>query len=126
MESTVDWKKAGEMLCEGCSFTEIARHFGVSRQRIQQYYTRGQKGAKKRMHTIPYPALRQWFEIHRVSYAALGHEVCPESKNPSNSIRLIMIGKTKTLPISTAKKLIQMTGIPFEEMFRTEEEGRQQ
>ena len=125
-ESIVDWKEAGKMLAEGCTFTEIAEHFGVSRQCVQQYYTRGSKSLPRNKHMIIYPAIRKWMKQHRESYYSLGRELFPDVNVPGNTIRLILIGKTRNVPIDTIKKLIAYTGIPFEELFKTEDEDDQQ
>ena len=102
------------MLAEGCTFTEIAEHFGVSRQCVQQYYTRGSKSLPRNKHMIIYPAIRKWMKQHRESYYSLGRELFPDVNVPGNTIRLILIGKTRNVPIDTIKKLVAYTGIPFE------------
>ena len=125
-ESIVDWKEAGKMLSEGCTFAEIAEHFGVSRQCIQQYYTRGSKSLPRNKHMIIYPAIRKWMKLHRESYYSLGRILYPDVNVPGNTIRLILIGKTRNVPIDTIKKLSKITGMTFEEMFKTEDENDQQ
>ena len=122
----VDWKEAGEMLANGCTFMEIAEHFGVSRQCIHQYYTRGSKSRPRNKHIIIYPAIRNWMKMHRESYYSLGRKLYPDVKVPGNTIRLILIGDTRNVPIDTIKKLSEVTGMSFEEMFRTEDSNDQQ
>ena len=127
MKEKVDWKVAGEMLVEGCTFTEIAEHFGVSKQFVQQYYTKNKKGFhRRRKYKMAYPKFEEWFSKHHETYASIGRKLFPDAMNHSQTIRLIMIGQTTSLPIDTIKKLSQVTGMTFEEMFYTEDENDQQ
>lgn len=125
-ESNVDWKEAGKMLAEGCNFAEIAEHFGVSRQYIQQYYTYGHKGRRRKKHPLLYPMFAKWLKSNHETLASIGRKLFPDDKNPSQRLRLIMIGKTKTVPISTIKSLLDVTGMTFEMMFWTEGDDDQQ
>ena len=122
----VDWNEAGKMLVEGCTFTEIAEHFGVSRQCVHSHYTRGNKSLPRSKRMIIYPAVRNWMKLHRESYDSLGRQLYPGVNVPGNTIRLILIGKTRYVPIDTIKKLSKITGMTFEEMFWTEDDDDQQ
>ena len=124
-ESIVDWKEAGRMLAEGFNFKEIAEHFGVSRQCIHFHYTRGNKSMTRNKHKIIYPAIHDWMKSNRENYYTIGRQLYPGVKVPGNTIRLILIGKTRNVPIDTIKKLSKITGMTFEEMFRTEDENDQ-
>ena len=124
-EQIVDWKEAGKMLAEGCTFAEIAERFGVTRQCVHFHYTRGNKSHPRSKHMIIYPAVRNWMKLHRETYDSIGRVLYPDVNVPGNTIRLILIGKTRNVPIDTIKKLSKITGMTFEEMFRTEDENDQ-
>ena len=119
MQSRVDWKESGQMLSEGYTFTEIADHFGVSKQFIQQYYTQDKRGYhRKRKNKVAYPAFEEWMKKSHATYASMARKMHTQTQR----VRLIMIGKTKTISIDTIKKLSEITGMTFEEMFRDETE----
>ena len=124
-EPRVDWKEAGRMLVEGSTFTDIATRFGVSRQHIQQHYTRGKKGRRPSgFGKIIYPALREWAVRQGKSYRSLEAVMFPDRPKNSASgqmLRNIMIGRTKAIPIEVIYTLCNATGMTFEEMFRKEE-----
>lgn len=121
----VDWKEAGTMLAEGKNFAEIAEHFGVSRQCISQYYTKGNKGARKETYRdgIVYPNLRQWFLENRMTYRSFGAACFPDIKiqQAMMSVRRILAGVTNYFSLAQINAMSAVTGMTYEEMFQREE-----
>ena len=68
-ESVVDWKEAGKLLCDGATFTDIAEHFGVSRQYIQAHYTQHKRGAKPKK--LAYKGISDYLKLSGESVRSL-------------------------------------------------------
>ena len=122
----VDWKEAGKMLVEGKNFTEIAEHFGVTRQCIQQYYAYGKRARRTKQYgeAIVYPNLKDWFIKNRMSYRRFGAECFPDM-NVNQAlmvVRRILVGTTKQFTFDQIKAMSAVTGMTFEEMFRRDDE----
>ena len=117
----VDWMEAGRMLCEGYNFSEIAERFGVSRQCVQQHYNGNTRVGRNKVQKCVYPMLEQWLTTNRESYMSLGRKLFPGSTNPSARVQRIMVGKEKYYSLDIIKKLSDITGMTFEEMFKTED-----
>ena len=122
----VDWKEAGRMLVEGKNFTEIAEHFGVSRQCIQQYYAHGKMARRTKLYneSIVYPNLKDWFIKNRMSYRRFGAECFPDMKiqQAMVTVRRILCGVTNYFSIAQINAMSAVTGMTFEEMFRRDDE----
>lgn len=124
-KNIVDWKEAGAMLAEGKNFSEIAEHFGVSRQSISQYYTKGNKGLRKEsyMDGIVYPNLRKWFIENRMTYSSFGAACFPDIKiqQAMMSARRILCGVANYFSLAQINAMSAVTGLTYEEMFQREE-----
>lgn len=105
-----------EMRAEGIPYRVIAEQFGISRQRAQQIAAREPMDIKrfhiKAVAKIPYVGLRTWMINNRVSTSELSRRCGVE--------RLPLSGQYK-LKTSTANKILQATGLTFEECFRRED-----
>lgn len=122
--SRVDWKVAGGMLAEGCTFQEIADRFGVTRQCIQQYYTKRKRGKNRYCgEAIPYPAFRTWFQEKHMSFTRVGEMLWPESAAHTGNATRLLTGKTKFVSLDKIWELSKITGLTFEEMFQKEDGG---
>lgn len=121
----VDWEEAGRMLVEGKNFTEIAEHFGVTRQDIHQHYAYGKRTRRTKMYNeaIVYPNLKDWFLKNKMSYRRFGAECFPDMKIQQALIvvRRILVGTTKHFTIDQIKAMSAVTGMTFEEMFQRDE-----
>jgi hypothetical protein len=120
-KTKVNWDEAQRMRNAHFSYSDIARKFGVTRQHIQQHFHDGKSalpGRKMKMECIPYPALREWFKKTGKSYTAVGLEVFGEDAEYAYMrMRNLMIGKTRCVPLDVIRKLCEVTGMTFEEMF---------
>ena len=123
-ENKVNWEEASKMLIEGYTFVDIAERYNVTRQYIQQHYMRDHRGHKKiAKEGIVYPGIREWFMKNRITYAMIGRNVYPNDlqMNATQKARNLLVGKTKYVDIEAALRLIEFTGIPFEQMFKGRE-----
>lgn len=121
----VDWKKAGEMLVNGSNFSEIARHFGVTRQYIHAHYVHGKPGRKPREKSVLYPMLMEWLARNNLSIHQFPNMLNDGKNIPGDYQRLLRVinGKTDYVLIKEINKIIQVTGLSYEELFMTFKEG---
>ena len=103
---------------KGKTYQEIADQFGVTRQCVQAACTAIHKPRRDFKETpCVYPVLCSWLKEHGVTIAELyrrvyeiGTDTCP------NSFRNHMKGNGK-LTLNDIKCLIEITQIPFENLF---------
>lgn len=126
-ESKVDVIKAKEMLNNGVTFTDVAKHFGVSKQRIHQMLgkqklscvVRGTKG-------MIYPNLKRWMIENEVTYKDLLERMGLSSCNVANTRLSKQLKKHEGekesigLRIDQIRKILEITGMSFEECFELE------
>ena len=120
----VDWKKAGEMLVNGSNFSEIARHFGVTRQYIHAHYV-GKPGRKPREKSVLYPMLMEWLAMNNLSIHQFSDMLNDGNDKRGCYQRLLRVinGKTDYVLIKEINKIIQVTGLSYEELFMADKEG---
>ena len=126
MGSKVDWEEATKMLLAGETFTEIAQHFCVCRQTIHYHFTypSTHRNAPQKEHSIIYPGIAKWFYANGMTYMKLGKIVFPDSGcvGSANRIRGYLIGEKTHFTIELIRRLSEVTGMTFEEMFGKNEE----
>lgn len=121
-EQKVDWKEAGKMLLEGYNYAEIADHFGVTRQRIQQYYTCSKhyrRNKEKYENAIVFPNLKKWFLEHNMNYRAFAAKCFPERDiyTATTKVRSILVGQCVYFTLDQLYAMSKLTGMTVEEMF---------
>lgn len=121
-EQKVDWKEAGKMLLEGFNYAEIADHFGVTRQWIQQYYTCNKHymcSKDKYENDIVFPNLKKWFLEHNMNYRAFAAKCFPERNicTATAKVRSILIGQCAYFTLDQLYAMSKLTGMTVEEMF---------
>ena len=97
----------------GMSYEQIADIFGVSKQRVHQVATREPSGGYFRagaVRNIPYIGLREWMIENRVSISKL-RRMCGAK---------IDLSGNHAIRTQNAEKILQVTGLSFEECFRRE------
>lgn len=104
------------MRAEGHTYEEIGKVLGISRQRCHQIVHYNGRGGDyfhpKTVEKIPYVGLRDWMIKHRVSISELSRR-CGVS-------RLATDGKKGIGPV-IADRILEETGLTFEECFRRED-----
>ena len=116
--SKVNWDEANQMVLDGYNFCEIAEKFGVTRQYIHAHYAgyyRG-KGKKDVASDIVYPNLQAWFRANRMNFRKMAG-ILYGNKNQGFNVKRILIGKTVNLSMDMIKKMSELTGMTYEEMF---------
>lgn len=116
-ESVVDWKEAGKMLCDGATFSDIAEHFGVSRQYIQTHYTQHKRGAK--IKNVAYKGINDYIKESGESIGSLGTKLFGAGGGQAGYQKFhnMITGRVKSAKISDIRRIIEYTGKTFEELF---------
>ena len=107
----------------GASYAEIAKRFGVSKQRVSMILGQAD-GAKFKPFTperCVYPILRKWLNDNKVSAAELTRRMKGNASATSHSqVSDLLRGKSKGLQKQTIDKLIKATGLKYEQLFYKE------
>lgn len=104
--------KAFEMRLDGCTYEEIGKCFGVSKQNVQQMLTAKKIGVIRKKSV--YPAIDVWLFDNGLSWNALGSMMSDNVK--INDIYKIRDGK-RHLRLDHIKAILKITGMTFEEAF---------
>lgn len=105
------------MRADGYTYEEIGQVFGLSRQRCHQIVYYNDRGGNyfspKSVMKIPYVGLRDWMLKHHVSKSELSRR-CGVSA-------LVLNGK-KGIGSVIVDRILEETGMTFEECFRRDDE----
>lgn len=118
MQSKENLMKMFEMHLDGISHAEIAREFGISRQRVHQIVgSRQVKGTPGRPITkCAFPVITKWMAEHNVSVKRMAEYMkCMHIQTLGNKLRGV---QPFTLP--EIKAILAFTGLTFEEAFGEE------
>ena len=124
--SKVDWEDATRMFLNGSTQTEIALKYGVTRALVSHHFTEilngRQEGFKRRIN-IPYVGIRNWINRNKLTYQKVAEMIFGDDVDRSGvtCLRRILIGATKNINIDIMRKLLEVSGLTFEEAFITEE-----
>lgn len=105
-----------KMRLEGATYEEIAKEFGVTKQRIQQimFRTLGERHRKSN-DKIFYPNIRKWLEEKELTIRKFAQS---NGLNYGTILRALQHDKMST---KTANQILKATGLTYEEAFRKEE-----
>ena len=124
MTSNIDIDVAIEMRDNGATYEEIGKHFGVSKQRVHTALGSFKKNAS--IYTkIRYKGLKRWFKETDTSFSGFAKLVGTNSS--SAYVRKIQNWLTeggereRTFTIEQVKKMLEVTGMTFEELFEEDE-----
>ena len=106
--------EAFAMRLEGYSYREIADKYGVSSERIRQIVGYGAKGRKVGNAKCIYPNLTKWVIENGDSFNHINKEtgICSSSTGFYQKLK-----GTSRLTICDIKKILEYTGMTFEEAF---------
>lgn len=125
---TMPAKERTAMMCklkeEGKTYNEIAAIYGLSRQRVYQILRKGGKRYFRYIskHLIKYTGLRNWMNTNKISFNELITRVFGYY-HPEHYKRLSDRLKSGHLPLPLIKKILEITGLTFEECFMEEDEN---
>lgn len=107
----------------GASYPEIAKRFGVSKQRVFMILGKAD-GARFKVFTperCVYPILRKWLNDNKVSVAELTRRMYGNANaNNHKYVREILRGNRVKIEKPTIDKLIKATGLKYEQLFYKE------
>lgn len=122
---TINIDEAIKMRNEGATYEEIGQHFGVSRQRIHTLLGGGDFKKNAQQYTkIKYKGLKKWFRETNTTFSGFARLI--GAKNTTAYIRKIQNWLTeggerdRTFTIDQIKKMLEVTGMTFEELFEEE------
>lgn len=121
--SSIDIDKAIEMRNNGATYEEIGAHFGVSRQRVHTALGSFKKNAQLYA-KIKYKGLKKWFKETDASFSSFSKLV--GMRSDSAYVRKVQNWLTeggerdRTFTIEQIKKMLEVTGMTFEELFEEE------
>lgn len=132
----VDWEEAIKMRRAGASYKEIADRFGASRQWIHSKMIKLLPNEKDRRrgaeiyNNIALPGMRKLFaENPRLTIAGMRRIIFMGTMNAGTThkqtelIRRMINGKDVKITIDAIRRLLDFSGMTFEELFGREEDG---
>ena len=125
---TMPAKERTVMMCklneEGKSYAEIAAIYGISRQRVFQILRKGDKRYFRYISNrlVKYTGLRNWMNENKVSFNELTTRVFGYYHTEHYN-RLFSRLRSGCLSIPFIKKILEITGLTFEECFTEEDEN---
>lgn len=107
-----------DMRLDGYSFEYIGERFGVSRQRAQQILSgkgsgkRNATSKQNRLGRYIFPKIAIWMNEHDYTLAMMAEEIGVRPTTLSKQL----LGNVEP-PLKTVRKIIEITGLPFEVAF---------
>lgn len=107
-----------DMRLDGYSFEDIGERFGVSKQRIQQILSGKDSGKRNatskqnRLDRYIFPKIAIWMNEHDYTLVMMAEEIGVSPTTLSGQL----LGKNEP-PLKTVRKIIEITGMPFEVAF---------
>lgn len=107
---------------DGYTLQQIGDTFGCSREYVRQCLgNRSYSGTLKRtVEQIPFIGLRNWIDENKISVAELCEKMGLSEANGSQTYLTTYIYGKHEFRKSHIDKLIEITNIPYEELFRME------
>ncbi len=115
--------------------SDIARYCGISRQRVSvivsdiekqpEFETRRKvrNTFEKRLERVVYPAIQKYMLENKISVRKLSI-MLGENRQYTGCVTRFLHGETKQLPIDKLNKLLELTGLTYEEVFMKKEEDK--
>ncbi len=109
-----------KMKQEGKTYQQIADKFGVSKQRV--YHILGKLGRRYfkaiEEKVVAYKGIRDWLNENKISFSEFCRLIygyyCPELYQRTKGY----LSKTHQIKIDIIKKILDITGLTFEEAFK--------
>lgn len=113
-----------EMHRNGYTYQQIADKYGITRQRAYSVvYNRmmqmKDENFAESVNKVIYPAIRKWMFENRITISGLHRIINPEVISDVD-IRKFLTEKNRKISIKTLRKILETTGLTFEEAFPTE------
>lgn len=125
---TMPAKERAAMMCklneEGKSYNEIAAIYGISKQRVYQILRKGDKRYFRYIskRSVKYTGLRNWMNTNKISFNELVTRVFGYYHSEHYK-RLYWYLNSERLTMPLIKKILEITGLTFEECFMEETEN---
>lgn len=109
---------------EGKSYNEIAAIYGISKQRVYQILRKGDKRYFRCISNrlVKYTGLRNWMNTNKISFNELVTRVFGYYHSEHYK-RLCWRLRSGCLALSLIKKILEVTGLTFEECFMEEDKN---
>lgn len=115
-----------EMVREGFTYKQIGRVYGVSKQRVHQIVSQGDV---RYFHPITkerciFNGIRNWMNANKVDVASITRKIYGNtSPTCHQKLRSYLVGKNE-MRMSTIEKLLEITGLTFEQAFKEKDNER--
>ncbi len=119
-------EKMRELYLSGKTLDEVGKEFCISRQRVFQIIGGNAKFRRvtdKQLENVKYIGLRKWMKENNVSMTQLTRLIYGESLGTNYQVVRNRVCSYKEIPKSFIDKLIEITGLPYEVLFREEDGG---
>lgn len=114
-----DKVKMFEMRLRGCTLQEIGDEFGFTRERVRQILSGAIRERKTNMDEIIYVNIAKWLKQNEISLFKFSKMLDPKV-NSSTRLKNKLTKSKSELKISQIKKILEITGMSFEEAFEEE------
>lgn len=114
-----DKVKMFEMRLRGCTLQEIGDKFGVTRERVRQILSEAIRQRNTNMDEIIYVNIAKWLKQNEISLSKFSKMLDPKA-NSSTRLKNKLTKSKSELKISQIKKILEITGMSFEEAFEEE------
>ncbi len=126
-------KLVSDLINQDYNQSDIARYCGISRQRVSVIVSEIEKQPEletrhklrntfeKRLGRVVYPAIRKYMLDNKISVRKISI-MLGENKTYKGCVTRFLHGETKQLPIDKLNKLLELTGLTYEEVFMEKED----
>ena len=112
-----------KMRLEGATYQEIADKYGITKQRVEgilKMREPSKKHSNNKYEKCIYKGLREWLQQNNYKLNDLQNLISKnKQKQAGNSLRMKLCGK-REFRLSEINKIINLTGMTFEELFMQE------
>ena len=112
-----------KMRLEGATYQEIADKYGITKQRVEgilKMREPSKKHSNKKYEKCIYKGLREWLQQNNYKLNDLQNLISKNKQSQAgNSLRMKLCGE-REFRLSDINKIINLTGMTFEELFMQE------